>query len=50
MTYEVRLSNDDGDYVATIIEQCNELMAVLVASKLYPDLVVDSIAQSLLYS
>jgi hypothetical protein len=48
-TYVVRLSNADGDYVATVIEQPNEGLALLVASQAYPDLYIESIAQLLLY-
>ena len=50
MTYFVHLSNDRGEEIKTLIEQPNELMAALIASKAYQGFTVLSVATSLNYS
>ena len=49
-TFYVQLSKPDGECIKAIIEQPNELMAVLAASKTYHEFTVDSVASYLLYS
>jgi hypothetical protein len=49
-TFYVQLSKPDGESIKTIIEQPNELMAVLAASNAYQGFKVDSVASFLLYS
>ena len=50
MTYFVHLSNDRGEEIKTLIEQPNELMAALIASKAYQGFTVLSVATYLNYS
>ena len=50
MTFKLQLSNaQTGELIRTFIEQPNELLAVLTASKAYQGFTVDSIATVLLY-
>jgi hypothetical protein len=48
-TFYVQLSKPDGECIKTIIEQPNELMAVLSAAKSYQGFTVDSVSSYLLY-
>ena len=49
MTYKLQLSRPQGEIIRTIIEQPNELIAVLTALQAYPGFKVDSVATMLLY-
>ena len=49
MTFKIQLSNQQGELIRTIVEQPNELLAVLAASQAYPGFKVDSVATMLLF-
>ena len=48
-SFVVQLSHLNGDTVRLNVEQSNEVQAILVASNVFPDYKVDSVATKLLY-